>query len=752
MLVVLLKSYNKRKIYKGAFYHFRMTNKTRKVLGLFLIIFLFAISLVITSSLVSAASCYQEQADKYSVSDGSCGLNYSGEYRQYRGENKVNNAWNDKVRDGVWTTYDTQWGLKGWNYRLESDYKLPSAQLNSAVFKVKLSMIVGPGLAHTDQDFYLSIPSRCLSGDTLRLAAYTDFSYAEGNHIQFQCHDGDDWINLGDPIGKVYQNRMYEEAITWDVNTLPPATCSTNSECGTDGFIGQPTCSGNNRIQNYRTFTCNLPGTTLSFCSNTTTSRVLETCAYGCSNGVCNSAPGVSGCYQEQTDRYSIGDGNCGLNYSGEYRQYRGENKVNNGWNDKVRDGVWDTYDNQWGLKGWNYRLESDYKLPSQNVVNATLKMRFSIKTGAGAAHDTRDYTFAIPSQCLNSTNTLRLATYAYQVIQQGDTNFIQIQCNAGNSWMNVGLVHHVYQFRMYEEGMFWNVAPLPPSTCSANSECGTDGFVGQPTCSGNNRVQNYRTFTCNLPGTTLSFCSSTMTSRVLETCAYGCSNGVCNSNQSNQTCTSNANCASNQYCQKTSCSASSVGTCVDRPQICLAVWMPVCGCNGQTYSNICYANFAGINIDLTNATCNSNQTCSNGDTRCIGTNYQICQNNAWANQGQVLGHCGVNGSCNTNADCGPNHVCENHTCVVYPGNYKKKFYGVAYGDDLSNDPKFIFCGNGFCDNGENAVLCPEDCQTRVIVLENEGIILMAEKVKVGFWHSVFDSLKGIFSFTISLI
>jgi len=39
-------------------------------------------------------------------------------------------------------------------------------------------------------------------------------------------------------------------------------------------------------------------------------------------------------------------------------------------------------------------------------------------------------------------------------------------------------------------------------------------------------------------------------------------------------------------------------------PQLCPAVFEPVCGCNGQTFSNACSAASAGINVDTTDAAC----------------------------------------------------------------------------------------------------------------------------------------------------
>jgi len=68
--------------------------------------------------------------------------------------------------------------------------------------------------------------------------------------------------------------------------------------------------------------------------------------------------------------------------------------------------------------------------------------------------------------------------------------------------------------------------------------------------------------------------------------------------------CQTNADCFSigpallfGQFCQKATGDCDGTGTCQATPQLCLDVWIPVCGCNGQTYSNDCYAHRAGVNV-----------------------------------------------------------------------------------------------------------------------------------------------------------
>ncbi len=67
------------------------------------------------------------------------------------------------------------------------------------------------------------------------------------------------------------------------------------------------------------------------------------------------------------------------------------------------------------------------------------------------------------------------------------------------------------------------------------------------------------------------------------------------------EACRDDADCPREQYCVKPLGECDGVGECVERlgqEVQCLAVWDPVCGCDGQTYSNACYAAKAAVSID----------------------------------------------------------------------------------------------------------------------------------------------------------
>jgi cysteine-rich repeat protein len=66
-----------------------------------------------------------------------------------------------------------------------------------------------------------------------------------------------------------------------------PIFCFTSSDCGTNGFIGDPFCSTNLILKLFKTYSCSNAGTSNSFCSSTNSTQQINSCQYACLEGSC---------------------------------------------------------------------------------------------------------------------------------------------------------------------------------------------------------------------------------------------------------------------------------------------------------------------------------------------------------------------------------------------------------------------------------------------------------------------------------
>ena len=114
---------------------------------------------------------------------------------------------------------------------------------------------------------------------------YAGGAFLEYNNVWWKG-DGQNLMGIVDAFRNKVDSRY--SVVNNIYGGLP--VCSSNSECGTNGYLGSLTCSSNNILQTYRTYTCNNPNTRNASCSSTDSIKIKQTCSDICTgSGVCST-------------------------------------------------------------------------------------------------------------------------------------------------------------------------------------------------------------------------------------------------------------------------------------------------------------------------------------------------------------------------------------------------------------------------------------------------------------------------------
>ena len=158
--------------------------------------------------------------------------------------------------------------------------------------------------------------------------------------------------------------------------------------------------------------------------------------------------------------------------------------------------------------------------------------------------------------------------------------------------------------------------------------------------------------------------------------------------------------CAKNQYCSATgvnNCpSARTPGVCATRPDVCTDLFDPVCGCDGATYSNRCFAAAVGVAVQHA-GTCEAKPPFCGGIAgiacpgfgKCVDDPSDDCDPKAGGADCGGICSCVQNVLCirGTHFDSNPN-VC---SCVPNPSTCVQRVLCIQ-GSHFDNDPKVCSC------------------------------------------------------------
>lgn len=376
-------------------------NKARNIptIVLFVVALLFVLPTISAwnSNTFSNYSCYQESANSSTIGDGSCGLDYSGNYSQVQAYPILNIT----AYDGNWNTYAPMTNDGNIDY-IRAKYVIPSNNLGKPIFRIKYKN------ATTSYIEDLTITDNCWSySQSIGQVSVGLTSYYDTGTISTRCEILlNSWEIMDTFIDMTHNSGIYEEAIIWNV-------ANSTSE--------NLTFTGNQNIIRY-----------LSVPSNTILTNGYLNLTGNFSNFIFNGL-----CYQESANSLTIGDGSCRLDYSGSYYSQ-------GSWIDKNN-----LYDGSWFSKGYNIGSDANLTINYTKPIGALNTSLWKISQKYNSGYQSTNLTI-LPSCWNYYPNKL-----SFKVESRGANGYSYWYCYDGN-WNLINTDSTSY---IYEEAMIWDIS-----------------------------------------------------------------------------------------------------------------------------------------------------------------------------------------------------------------------------------------------------------------------------------------------------
>jgi hypothetical protein len=490
--------------------------------------------------------------------------------------------------------------------------------------------------------------------------------------------------------------------------------CTQNRDCGTDS-VGNSFCSEGDLVREERRFTCVEPGTIYSRCEVTESEESVEVCEFGCFENQCL---GVD-CNE---------DLDCDDSNSNTLDTCVNPGAVNSFCRNEVINCFSDLDCGSTGFEG-------DEFCSGDNVYK---KFRNSTCVNPGTTN----------SYCEDVLDDVFIQDCGEDFCEEYELScslddVVKSRVCYGNSCSLGGCLSEVVnEEETLESCQFGCFEGSCQNECSVNSDCGSVSF-SDSFCQGNIIVRNVTTPTCGTGS-----CNDEITIEQLQTCQFGCSNGICDTPVIE--CSSDSECNDNDD--------FTLDTCLN----------PGTPSSFCKYDNItCFTNNdCNDNNHLTFDSCLNpgtiNSLCSNEPISCVNSldcgqdsSENICvgddvysrtKEHACSNPGTVSSQCSltenqvliegcvngcVNGTCNPVIECNNDNECndnDNHTLDVCknPGTIESfcKHEDIeCLNDNECNDNNHLTIDsclnpgtiNSLCSNQQFICASDADCQDDVI-------------------------------------